>query len=211
MSTKAKPMTTTKPLHTSRLAFVPASTFAATLLFATLAIAQAPPAQKSIPLPSESSQPAAQMTSLIVPSTEALAWSQKSLAGWPEATRRLGAQLFTKYGAPAEATGRQVTWVNNGAWLRTTLYKDGAQHNFAAPHKDVLEQTIRYKVPVEKLADLAKFNRSLVANLTRGELTSLADGEELNFLALNVADDIIKGSGRLRKLALTMLRLFGRR
>ncbi len=57
----------------------------------------------------------------------------------------------------------------------------------------MLEQTIRYKVPVEKLAELAKFNRSVVPNLTRGELTSLADAEELNFLALNVADDIVKG------------------
>ena len=161
-------------------------------LMSESAIAQAPPAQKSIPLPSESGQ--APAVSQTIPSTEALAWSQKTLVGWPEGTRRLGAQLFTKYGAPAEATARRITWVNNGPWLSTTLAKEGPQHNFASPHKDILEQTVRYKVPVEKLAELAKFNRSVVANLTRGELTSSADSEELNFLALNVADDVLNGT-----------------
>jgi hypothetical protein len=166
--------------------------FSATVLVATgLAFAQAPPAQKSVPLPSESSQPAA--VSQTIPSTEALAWSQKTLAGWPEATRRLGAQLFTKYGAPAESTARHVTWFNNGPWTSTTLHKDGPQHNFAAPHKDILEQSVRYKVPLDKLAELAKFNRSVIPNLTRGEITSISDSEESNFLALNVADDIFKG------------------
>jgi hypothetical protein len=161
-------------------------------LLSEAAIAQAPPAQKSIPLPSESGQ--APAVSQTVPSTEALAWSQKTLAGWPEATRRLGAQLFTKYGAPAETTARRVTWVNNGPWVSTTLLKEGPQHNFAAPHKDVLEQTIRYKVPVEKLTELAKFNRSIVPNLTRGELTAISDSEEINFLGLNVADEVLNGT-----------------
>jgi hypothetical protein len=153
-----------------------------------LVLAQAPAAQQSIPLP-----PPVTQTAQIVPSAEALAWAQKSLAGWPESTRRLGAQLVTKYGQPAETTARQVTWVSNGPWARTTLYKEGAQHNFAAAHRNVLEQAVLYKVPVDKLAELAGFNRSLVPNLARGELASFSDSEELNFLALNVADDIVRG------------------
>jgi len=143
---------------------------------------------RSVPLP-----PPVTQTAQLVPSSEALAWSQKALAGWPDTTRRLGAQLFTKYGQPAETTPRQVTWLNNGQWARTTLYKEGVQHNFASPHRNILEQAVLYKVPVEKLAELAAFNRSLVPNLARGELASFSDSEELNFLAINVADDIVKG------------------
>jgi hypothetical protein len=158
------------------------------LMPSALALAQAPAAQKSIPLP-----PPVTQTAQIVPGTEALAWAQKSLAGWPESTRRLGAQLMTKYGPPAETTARQVTWVNNGPWIRSTLYKEGVQHNFAATHRNVLEQAVLYKVPVDKLAELAGFNRSVVPNLARGELASFSDSEELNFLALNVADDIVRG------------------
>jgi hypothetical protein len=159
-----------------------------TLASTAPAIAQAPPAQKSVPLP-----PPAARAAQVAPSAEALAWSQKTLASWPEATRRLGAQLVTKYGQPAEVTSRQVTWHDNAPWKRTTLYKDGPQHNFAAPHKDVLEQVIHYKVPADKLAALAQFNGSIVANITRGELVSSADSEDLNFLGLNVADAVVKG------------------
>jgi hypothetical protein len=143
---------------------------------------------RSVPLPAPVTP-----TAQLVPSAEALAWSQKALAGWPDTTRRLGAQLVTKYGQPAETTARQVTWINNGQWARTTLYKEGVQHNFAAPHRNILEQAVLYKVPADKLADLAGFNRSLVPNLARGELASFSDSEELNFLAINVADDILKG------------------
>jgi hypothetical protein len=157
-------------------------------LSANIAHGQQPPAQQSVPLP-----PADKAAAQIVPSTEALAWSQKSLAGWPDTTRRLGAQLATKYGIPTEVTANNVTWRDKGPWKRTTLYKDGPQHNFAAPHKDVLEQAVNYKVPVDKLAEIARFNRSLIPNLTRGELASISDSEELNFLGLNVAHDIVIG------------------
>ena len=143
---------------------------------------------KSVPL----SAPAV-LPSQTPPSADALAWSQKNLAGWTEATRRLGAQLMTKYGAPVEVTPRQVTWINSGQWARTTLYKDGPVHNFAAPHRNVLEQAVVYKVPVDKLVALAQFNRSLVVDLARGELVSSSDSEEINFLSVNVADDVLKG------------------
>src|SRR5262245_46862849 len=84
---------------------------------APVSVALAQAEIKSVPMP-----PPSVLPSQTQPSTEALAWSQKNLAGWPEATRRLGAQLMTKYGAPAEVTPRQVTWINSGQWARTTLY-----------------------------------------------------------------------------------------
>jgi hypothetical protein len=161
-------------------------------MLAAPAFAQAPQtppqAQKSIPLPAPSTAPAQ-----IVPSAEALAWTQKNLSAWPEGVRRQAAQLITKYGPPSENTSRQITWYDKAPWKRTTLHRDGPQHNFAAPHKDVLEQTVNYKVPLEKVGELAQFNRSVIPSLTRGELTSISDSEELNFLALNVAHDIVRG------------------
>ena len=163
----------------------------AAVALALPAFAQAPPtpqAQQSIPLPSPSTPPAQ-----IVPSTEALAWTQKNIAAWPEGLRRQAAQLITKYGPPSEYTSRQITWNDKAPWKRTTLHRDGPQHNFAAPHKDVLEQTVNYKVPLDKIAAVAQFNRSVIPNLTRGELTSISDSEELNFLALNVVHDIVRG------------------
>jgi hypothetical protein len=152
----------------------------------SLALAQAQ--IKSVPMP-----PPTVLPSLVQPSKEALAWSHKHLAGWPEATQRLGAQLMTKYGAPTEITKRQITWINSGPWARTTLYKEGVAHNYASPHRNVLEQAVLYKVPIDKLVALAQFNRSLVVDLARGELVSSSDSEEINFLTVNVADEVIRG------------------
>ncbi|HEU4623476.1 MAG TPA: hypothetical protein VFS52_01870 [Steroidobacteraceae bacterium] len=144
---------------------------------------------KSVPMPPPPSSSSAQQQ----PSAEAIAWVQKHAASWPEKTRRLAAQLVTKYGPPAEATERQMTWYGNAPWKKTTLHREGAAHNFASAHQDVLEQTVGYKVPIDKIAALVQFNGSLVVNRTRGELSSSADSEDLNFLALNVADDMVRG------------------
>lgn len=143
---------------------------------------------KSVPLPPSPPSAAHQQAS-----AESVAWVQKHAASWPEKTRRLMAQLITKYGTPTEATERQISWYGNGPWKKTTLYKEEVPHNFASAHKDVLEQTVGYKVPVDKVTALVQFNGSLVVNRTRGELSSSADSEELNVLALNVADDVIRG------------------
>src|SRR5262245_47870480 len=145
------------------LALALAAPLFAAVLGASLATAQ--DTTHSIPMP----PPPAPVTAQ-APSAEAQAWVQKHLAGWPQATQRLGAQLLTKYGPPTDVTEHQVTWYGNGPWKRTTLYKQEVPHNFATTHKDVLEQTVSYRVPVEKVAAITQFNGSVVVNRTRGEL-----------------------------------------
>jgi hypothetical protein len=61
------------------------------------------------------------------------------------------------------------------------------------PHKDVMLQTIDFKVPPDKFDDLALYDGSVVAERTKGELSAFCDNEEANFLALNLANDIIEG------------------
>ena len=90
-------------------------------------------------------------------SGEAEAWAQKNLEGWPPKTIALGVELVRKYGNPSEVTPTRITWFHNGPWKRTTLFKEGAPHNFPKPHQDVLEQTVDYRVPVEKVGDLLKY------------------------------------------------------
>jgi hypothetical protein len=57
----------------------------------------------------------------------------------------------------------------------------------------VLEQVIDYKVAPDKIDDLAQFDGSVVAFRTNGELSARCDSEASNTLALNIADDIVKG------------------
>jgi hypothetical protein len=134
-----------------------------------------------------------------VNSKSAEEWAQKNLEGWPPKTIALAVDLIKKYGEPNEATARQVTWYHNGPWKRTILFKEGAPHNFPKPHQDVLEQTVDYRVPLDKVADLLKYNGSLVIDRTRGELSAHCDSEQQNTITLNIADDIVKGERNLEQ------------
>lgn len=48
-------------------------------------------------------------------------------------------------------------------------------------------------MPPQRFTDLAKFDGSVMAVRTRGELSARCEGEEANFLAINLAHDIITG------------------
>lgn len=124
---------------------------------------------------------------------ETAAWVQKNLVGWPKLCLAVAADLITKYGMPQEVNSRQLAWYDNGPWKRTILHREEVQHNFPYPHKDILEQTVNYKVPAAKLGDLVKYDGSLLIDRTRGELTVHCNNEQSNILTLNIADDLVKG------------------
>ena len=106
---------------------------------------------------------------------------------------KVAVDLVRKYGLPAEHDAHRLTWYANAPWKQTTLFREEVQHNFPQPHKDILQQTVAYRVPPEKVADLSAYNGSLVVDRTRGELAAHCDSEAANILALNIADDIVRG------------------
>lgn len=112
---------------------------------------------------------------------------------WPEVSCEAARTTMKKYGPPDEASAGRLVWHNNGPWRRTILYRDKIPHNFPTPHVDVLEQFVPYRVPAEKLPDLAVFDGSVLVDRTNGEISARCEGEEANFLALNLADDIVNG------------------
>src|SRR5690348_11061023 len=85
-----------------------------------------------------------------VSSKSAEEWAQKNLEGWPPKTIALAVDLIKKYGEPNDAAPHQITWYENGPWKRTAVFKEGVPHKFPKLHEDVLEQTVDYRVPLEK-------------------------------------------------------------
>ena len=61
------------------------------------------------------------------------------------------------------------------------------------PHKDVWEQVVDYRVPPDMFDELALYDGSVIVERTKGELSARCDKEEANFLAINLADDIVRG------------------
>lgn len=118
---------------------------------------------------------------------------------WPEKSQALVRTIAHKYGAPRESLDSRLIWHNNRPWKQTVIYREANQHNFPASHTDLLAQTINYKVPVGKLADIAAFNGSIVVDRTAGEVTSKCDREGINYLALNIVNDIVQKNVSVEK------------
>ncbi|MBI5643998.1 MAG: hypothetical protein HY954_11060 [Deltaproteobacteria bacterium] len=117
--------------------------------------------------------------------------SMDILANWPDASKRAANEVMNKYGQPDGVTNNWLVWQNKGPWREIMVYREEIQHNFPKEHKDVLEQTIAFKVPADRFSDLAEFDGSLIAERTKGILSARCDSEAMNFLALNLANDIV--------------------
>ncbi len=118
---------------------------------------------------------------------------EEIVANWPEVPTMVAQTMMEKYGPPHEATPSRMIWFDNGPWKRTILYRDAIPHDFPAPHPDLLEQFIDYQVPLDVFDDLALYDGSLIVERTKGEVSARCDAEEPNFLAINLANDIVTG------------------
>jgi hypothetical protein len=156
------------------------------LLPASAALAQKVISPTSLPSPKEAVSPTSSTPA-------AHDWAARTLKDWPVERQVLAAHLVTRYGEPQEVTPRSVSWYDNGPWKRTILYKDGDVHRFPLSHRDVLWQTINYKVPTNKVGALLSYDGSILVDRTRGEITVHCDSEEANTLILNIANDIVTG------------------
>lgn len=114
-------------------------------------------------------------------------------AGWGEEARLVAERTARKYGAPDEATAEAMIWRSRDPFKRIVVRRDGATRHAPVVHTQYLEQTVSYRVPPEKFSALAEFDGGLLADRARGELTARSDREELNFLVLNLADEVARG------------------
>src|SRR6266545_3262356 len=88
------------------------------------------------------------------------------MEAWPEESREAAQLVIDKYGDPSEVP---------------------------ASHIDAVESVLDYRVPTEKFSPLAEFDGSVVVERTAGEISARCHDEEANFLALNLAHDIVTG------------------
>lgn len=113
------------------------------------------------------------------------------VSGWPDASRKAANDMIARYGEPAASTPLMIVWNSQGDWQEIIVYRDAVPHNFPKQHNDVLEEQIAYKVPADKFDDLAEFDGSLIIERTKGTLAARCDSEPMNYLALNLASEIV--------------------
>lgn len=118
--------------------------------------------------------------------------------GWPENSKKAAKSIIDKYGEPDESTKSMLIWNNTGPWKKIIVYREEVEHLFPMEHKDVLEQVIDFKVPLDKYDDLASYDGSVIIERTKGEISARCDKEAANYLALNLANDIINGERNIQ-------------
>src|SRR5690554_5391508 len=116
------------------------------------------------------------------------------LQRWPEESREAGQLVVDQYGEPDEITDFQMVWHRPGPWKRIVASRTFYPHDFPTPHIDSVESFIDYRVPPEKVSELAAFDGSVVVERTAGEVSARCHDEQANALALNLMHDIVTGA-----------------
>ncbi|MBA3296169.1 MAG: hypothetical protein H0U19_04480 [Acidobacteria bacterium] len=117
----------------------------------------------------------------------------KITGSWKAEPKALAQKIVAKYGMPQEASANRLIWMNNGPWKWSELVNEEIQHDFPMPHHDMFYQAIAWKVPADKFDELAEYDGSIIVERTKGEVGARCDKEEANFLAINLAYDVVTG------------------
>jgi len=103
---------------------------------------------------------------------------------WSPEPRIIARQVMEKYGPPQAVLADRLVWNAHRPWKRIAVYDASG-----AP----LEQVVDYDGPVYKLEKPLLFPYGSRVDAFNGELSARGSSEEINRLALNLADDVIHG------------------
>lgn len=120
-----------------------------------------------------------------------MAHMESMMSGWPAASQEAARFMTKKYGPPAAMSEDLMVWGKTGPWKRTIVYASEYPHEFPVHHTDVMQQFIDYEAPPDMYDELARYDGSVVLERTSGEISARCDKEGANFLALNLANDIV--------------------
>lgn len=129
-----------------------------------------------------------------LPPESRLELAEKVSAGWSEEPRLAARLMIERYGPPDLIGSSRMLWHGNGPWKRTVV-RDLPRPYAGAAEEDegVIEQTVAYHVTPEKAAAVSPFSPRLTFDSARMEISSRSDREEINFLRLNLANDVLLG------------------
>ena len=134
---------------------------------------------------------------------------EQIIANWEKEPRESAERLIKEYGEPAEFSPSGMIWYDTAdGWKRSVLTNDPTPHNFPDTHNDFLEQFIDYRVPLEMFTPLAEYDGSVNVDRTRGEMSARCGGTSMNFVAINLAHDIVTGKRSVQDARAEYTRLY---
>ncbi|MBI2386439.1 MAG: hypothetical protein HYV14_10545 [Elusimicrobia bacterium] len=108
------------------------------------------------------------------------------VAEWPEPSRRTALAMIEKLGEPHRRDADSLTWIGVYRGKRTVIRRSSTSQG-------MVEQTVFYRVPAEKIRDLALFDDRISVDRKASELTARTQSVRTSFLVLNLAHEIASG------------------
>lgn len=107
---------------------------------------------------------------------------------WSPSSRLTADDLLQRYGPPDAAAPGALAWKDKGGWKRIVAWDAGAAGG------DDLKETAAASIPASRRADIASFDRRVTVSADGREVTARSDDERLNYLAVNLAEGIARGT-----------------
>ncbi len=104
---------------------------------------------------------------------------------WYDSPRREAERLIELYGPPDEVAPALATWRERGPFKRIAVHGDSPD--------TYLEHAVAYRAPPEAFEALSRFGHGVRFDPRNGELSARSNLDSLNYLALNLADEVVKG------------------
>lgn len=111
--------------------------------------------------------------------------TRNAVASWPEKPRRLAEMMLERYGPPEWSNRDKLIWRDKDPWKRVIVHREYTD--------SPLEQVVNYHVPLHRLKSVLEFKNGIRVEAWYDDLSASSDRESLNFLVLNLADDIVSG------------------
>jgi hypothetical protein len=117
--------------------------------------------------------------------------AEETIKRWPAPAERVARVMLAKYGPPTRYGEDSLIWLHNGPWEKTVAYRDGWPQYKNQEEQDYLKQVIGYRVPEAKVEPILKFDPRVEVDSNTNELAARSGSERVNFLLLNLTDDIV--------------------
>jgi hypothetical protein len=124
------------------------------------------------------------------------AWTRESGArqGGPDWANLSLNAMVDRYGPPTRVEIGRVVWDNKGPWKRIVVWDDINFGQFLTAKDNNLQETLAYAVPAARRGPVEEFGGRILVSADGSELSARSYSEARNFLALNLADEVIRGA-----------------
>jgi hypothetical protein len=102
----------------------------------------------------------------------------------------LAGVLLEKYGIPDDIVASQLSWNDRRPWTTVVVFRDPEA---AGRSNHLLESTAYGGVPLARWREFSSFGRGTAYDPATQELSARTNGEATNLLALNLADEVLRG------------------